>query len=213
MRIPKHSLRLFQNPVLERLTHIHPITPFLFWLPWVAFLLYRASAVGELSVRSILGVGLLGFCIWTLMEYLLHRFVFHFQSEHPAIKRFVFLLHGNHHDVPDDKTRLVMPLIASVPMAIALYLFFLIFLGSQWVDAFFAFFLLGYLWYDFTHYATHHFKPRTRLGFRVKKNHMDHHFVHHDSYWGVSSPFWDYIFGTLPERGKPPSTNQVHPNA
>jgi sterol desaturase/sphingolipid hydroxylase (fatty acid hydroxylase superfamily) len=58
---------------------------------------------------------------------------------------------------------------------------------------------VGYLCYDYIHFATHHFRPRTRVGKFLKQHHMLHHFAEHGSRWGVSSPMWDYVFGTLEE--------------
>ncbi|MCM2322727.1 MAG: sterol desaturase family protein, partial [Oligoflexia bacterium] len=50
---------------------------------------------------------------------------------------------------------------------------------------------------DYTHFAVHHFTPRTRYGKMLKQHHMLHHYVDPEARWGVSSPFWDYVFGTL----------------
>ena len=92
-----------------------------------------------------------------------------------------------------------MPPVAAMILACVLYSIFRVFLGPTFVEPFFAFFLIGYLCYDYIHYAVHHFTPRTRVGKMLKQSHMNHHFVSHDSRWGVSSPFWDYVFGTLEE--------------
>ncbi len=207
MRIPSDSMKLFQNPLMERMTHVHPSTPFIVWLPIVTLLLWNAFHALDAVSIAILGVA--GFFSWTLAEYFLHKFLFHLETENPYLKRFVFLLHGIHHAQPEDKTRLVMPPIASIPIGSALYLVFLGVFGVDKVQPFFAFFLLGYLCYDWIHYSTHHFKPQTIVGRVLKKNHMDHHFSKEEINWGVSSPLWDYVFGTRPNKVRHSSTSQV----
>ncbi len=206
-RKPYPSIRIFENPSLERLTHVHPITPLLLWTPVVAWLAYRGVAAHGFSVLAVAAWMLAGVFVWTLAEYQLHRRVFHFNARTAFQKRIQFLIHGLHHDDPNDPTRLVMPPAAAVILAALLYGFFwtlfaFLDLGVA-VDPFFAGFLIGYLLYDYTHYWIHHFTPRTRWGKWVKRHHMDHHFVHHEARWGVSSPLWDILLGTLPPSAKP----------
>jgi sterol desaturase/sphingolipid hydroxylase (fatty acid hydroxylase superfamily) len=197
MRKPYKSIQVFKNPYLERLTHVHPITPLVVWLPVVGYLIWRSFVIHNLSVSSVLVLGVLGFIVWTLAEYLLHRFVFHFEGEGPIVQRLHFLIHGLHHNDPIDPTRLVMPPVASIILALILFNLFRGLLGIEWVEPFFAFFVVGYLCYDYIHFAVHHFTPRTRVGKLLKQSHMQHHYVSPNARWGVSSPFWDYVFGTL----------------
>jgi len=190
------DIRLFKNPVLEKLTHVHPIVPLLMWGPVSGWLIWRSIAVHNLSPLRLAGLGLLAVFTWTVTEYLLHRYLFHFGARGPIGKKVIYLIHGNHHDEPMDPTRLVMPPAASLILAALFYGLFWLVWGPVWVEPFFAFFLVGYLWYDYTHFAVHHFVPRTSLGKWIKQNHMTHHFVHEDHLWGVSTPLWDFVFGT-----------------
>ena len=64
--------------------------------------------------------------------------------------------------------------------------------------AFAAGFFAGYLAYDMTHYYLHHFRPRSRLGRRLRELHMRHHFQDDTRGFGVSAPWWDHAFGTAP---------------
>src|SRR3954465_10705768 len=64
----------------------------------------------------------------------------------------------------------------------------------------FAGFILGYLFYDYTHYYVHHFVPRTDFGKRLREHHMRHHFQDHRYGYGVSSPLWDFVFRTQPRK-------------
>jgi sterol desaturase/sphingolipid hydroxylase (fatty acid hydroxylase superfamily) len=195
------SIRVFQDPRLEKLTHVHPVTPLLLWVPIVSFLYYYSFTTLHFSVSSVLLLFALGLFVWTLAEYFLHRYVFHFNATTPFQKRIQFLIHGLHHDDPNDPTRLVMPpagsLILSVPLYLAFRFIFGILGAPDATIPFFASFVIGYLCYDYIHYGVHHFKPTSKLGKMIKQHHMLHHFVDHEAKWGVSSPVWDYALGTL----------------
>jgi sterol desaturase/sphingolipid hydroxylase (fatty acid hydroxylase superfamily) len=141
-----------------------------------------------------------GILIWTLTEYWLHRLVFHWEPDHPIGSRLHFVIHGVHHDHPNDRLRLVMPPAVSVPLAaLFLWLYTLIF-GTPAAYPIFSGFIIGYLTYDYTHYHVHHHTPRTKLGKRLREQHMRHHFQDHRFGYGVSSPLWDVIFRTLPRK-------------
>lgn len=199
---PHKSIQVFQNPILEKFTHVHPITPLVLWLPVIAILIYRSVVVHDFGMAGLASMALIGLFVWTLTEYLLHRFAFHFEPTTPFQERVLFLIHGLHHDDPIDPTRLVMPPLPGIVMAAILFGVFRIILGQTYVEPFFAFFMVGYLCYDYTHFAVHHFTPRTRFGKLNKHHHMQHHYVNQGTRFGVSSPLWDVIFGTLKESKK-----------
>jgi dihydroceramide fatty acyl 2-hydroxylase len=190
------SVRLFRNDLLEALTHVHPIVPLLFWGPIAAWLLWRGYAVHRLPVTGIAGIGALGLFIWTLTEYGLHRFVFHFPAQSRAAKYLVFLFHGVHHETPRDKTRLVMPPAGGILVMFALYPMFRLVVPAPWLEPFLAFFIIGYLVYDYLHYAAHHFATRLPLLHFLKVYHLQHHYGAKGLRYGVSSPLWDRVFGT-----------------
>ncbi len=194
------TTRMFENEVLEKFSRIHPATPFVAWLPVVAWMFYRSGVSrADLSIAAMVGLFFGGLLAWTLAEYFLHRYVFHWVNDTPRGKRIHFLLHGVHHDFPNDKDRLVMPLLTSVPFAIIFYSLFVFLMGTRLAEPFFAGFVIGYLGYDGTHYAVHHFKPRTRLGKWVRRHHMLHHHNDHEGGFGVSTPLWDLVFRTMPK--------------
>ena len=199
----KSSVRVFKSDFLEKFTHVHPIIPLLVWGPVVLSCSYVSLIINLIPPSVFLVVGLVGFFSWTLAEYLLHRYLFHFERDTPLGRRMHFLLHGIHHEDPQDPTRLVMPPLLAIPIGASLFLIFRTVLGPVWTYPFYAFFIFGYLCYDYMHYAHHHFSPRSRVGIRLKKNHMNHHYVETDAFWGVSSPIWDYVFGTAGST-KPP---------
>jgi sterol desaturase/sphingolipid hydroxylase (fatty acid hydroxylase superfamily) len=201
----EEPVRLFQSSFLEFFTHISPIVVLIIWAPVVLFFLVRSFLMlpaGALWVQIPVGI-LAGVFIWTLTEYVVHRFVFHFHAKSPGLQKFFFLFHGVHHYQPQCKTRLVMPPIVSIPLAALFYgIFYLavdrLFGAPSWVPALFAGFILGYLVYDMIHYATHHFPMRSGYLKFLKRYHMQHHFKTPEKRFGVSSPLWDKVFGTMP---------------
>jgi sterol desaturase/sphingolipid hydroxylase (fatty acid hydroxylase superfamily) len=196
------TCRMFESDFLEWFSRIHPITPFVAWSPLVAYVSYRIFARGELAWYTVAGFVFGGFLFWTLTEYVMHRYVFHWMKDTPRGRRIHFLLHGVHHDYPNDGDRLVMPLGFSAPLAAAFYALFYFTMGPRLGEPFYLGFVLGYLFYDGSHYAIHHFKQRTRLGKWIKRHHMLHHHLDHDGGFGVSTPLWDVVFRTMPQPKK-----------
>ena len=120
------------------------------------------------------------------------------------MERIAFLFHGVHHAQPQCKTRLVMPPVVSIPLAALFFgLFYLVFAvifkAPQLIAPVFSGFIIGYLIYDLTHYATHHFAMRAGYAKYIKRYHMQHHYKTPDKRFGVSSPLWDMVFNTKPE--------------
>ncbi len=192
----KASPPMFRSPLLDRFTRVHPAVPVLLYLPViVALLVLGVAAVGFLNALALL-IG--GYAVWTLTEYWLHRVVFHFEPEDGIGAKLHWMIHGVHHDHPNDPMRLVMPPSASIPLALIFTAIFYVVLGGDYFLAFTAGFLAGYLAYDMVHYAVHHHTPRTRAGKKLRELHMRHHFQDHDRGFGVSAPYWDSVFRTKP---------------
>ena len=190
---------LFRNRFLDFFSRIHPVVPALIYAPTCAILVTLGVRGGEVTMSSILLIAA-GFGIWTLAEYWLHRKVFHWEPDHPIGSRLHFIIHGVHHDHPNDRMRLVMPPGASIPLALLFFGAFWLVFGLPTGYPLFAGFLAGYLIYDYTHYWLHHFVPKSKLGKQLREQHMRHHFQDHRYGFGVSSPIWDAVFGTLPRR-------------
>ena len=198
-------VRLFQSNFLEFFTHISPIVVLIIWVPLVAFFVVRSILTLPAAASWLqIPIGMLaGVFIWTLTEYVVHRFVFHYHAKSPGLQRIFFLFHGVHHYQPQCKTRLVMPPVVSIPMAVLFYGIFYLVVGvligaPSWVSPLFAGFILGYVVYDMIHYATHHFPMRSGYLKFLKRYHMQHHFKTPEKRFGVSSPLWDKVFGTMP---------------
>jgi dihydroceramide fatty acyl 2-hydroxylase len=189
------TCRMFETPIIEGFSRVHPVMPFVFWLPILGFFIH-ASFTGGLAAPAVFVAIVGGVLTWSLTEYVLHRWVFHFMTPTYAGRRFYFVLHGVHHDFQLDTTRLVMPLGVSIPMGVAVYWLLRLPLGPVWIDPIFVGFGIGYLAYDGIHYATHHFRMTSRIGGWLKRYHMVHHNTGENARWGVSSPLWDLVFGT-----------------
>src|SRR3954452_5727899 len=186
---------MFENRWLDRLSRVHPATPLVIYVPVIALLLVAAAA--RMSAPAILGALVAGYLVWTLTEYWLHRVVFHFEPEHPLGARLHWIIHGVHHDHPNDPKRLVMPPGASVPLALAFVGLFRWVFGPDAWTAVTAGFLAGYLVYDELHYYLHHRVPTTAAGRRLRELHMRHHFQDDTHGYGISAPYWDRVFGTF----------------
>jgi sterol desaturase/sphingolipid hydroxylase (fatty acid hydroxylase superfamily) len=189
---------MFENPLLELASRVHPAVPPLLYLPVVAICLVLAIGRDDLAVPSVIGIFLLGLASWTLAEYLLHRFVFHFEPDTRWGRRLHFIIHGVHHEYPHDPMRLVMPPSVSVPLAILVFLLYRLLLGPAWSLPFFAGFLVGYLIYDMTHFHIHHHRSDNRLSLALRRYHYRHHFQQSDRGYGVTSSLWDRVFRTVP---------------
>ena len=189
---------MFENRLLDKLSRVHPSVPVIIFVPIVT--VFTVLALGRMGVLETVAWAAGGYVFWTLTEYWLHRVVFHFEPEAGIGARLHWIIHGVHHDHPNDPLRLVMPPSVSVPLALAFYGLFVLVLGTPWANVFAAGFLAGYLLYDMTHYHVHHHRPRTRLGKLMRELHMRHHFQDDTRGFGVSAPFWDYVFGTPQKR-------------
>lgn len=199
------SPRLFRVDWIEKhLSRVRPWQVVAAWVPVLAWFLAGALRDPALGTARVALGGLGGLVLWTLLEYLLHRWVFHFAPD-PASelqRDLSFLVHGVHHHWPYDGDRLVMPPAAAVVIGFAVGIPMRALLGATWFAPAFAGLLAGYLWYDLTHYAVHHLRPRTALGEMQRRNHMIHHFKRPDRLFGVTTPLWDLVFGTWTADGR-----------
>ena len=192
------SPRMFDNDLLDKVSRVHWTVPPILFVPVIVALLVIGLIDRTAALTPVWVLG--GYVFWTLTEYWLHRIVFHFEPDHPIGQRLHFIIHGVHHDHPNDPLRLVMPPSLSIPLAALFVYGFYLVLGSPAFMPFGAGFLGGYLAYDMLHFHVHHRRPTTALGRRLRELHMRHHFQDHERGYGVSAPFWDHVFGTAPKK-------------
>jgi sterol desaturase/sphingolipid hydroxylase (fatty acid hydroxylase superfamily) len=191
------SPRMFENSLLDKVSRVHPSVPPILFLPTITFMVVM-GLIKDAGWATLLWIAA-GYLFWTLTEYWLHRIVFHFEPEKGIGARLHWIIHGVHHDHPNDPMRLVMPPSVSIPLAALFIGAFYLVAGSPAFLPFGAGFLAGYLYYDMLHYHVHHHRPTTALGKRLRELHMRHHFQDHETGYGVSAPFWDHVFGTAPK--------------
>jgi len=190
----KESVRMFRSGLLEALSKVHFSVPLIIYIPVILYFSYKALWVAAVGLPAFLLFVLIGILVWTLTEYILHRFVFHFVPKSRWGLRMHFIFHGVHHDYPNDAMRLVMPPSVSIPLAFGFYFLFSLFLSPGQLWSFFPGFVGGYLFYDISHYALHHFNFKSRFWKKLKKHHMQHHYADASKGYGVSSDFWDKVF-------------------
>jgi 4-hydroxysphinganine ceramide fatty acyl 2-hydroxylase len=189
----QESVRMFKSDFLEALSKVHFFVPLIVYVPVVIYCIYKAIAA-SIGILPFFESFICGLFIWTFVEYILHRFIFHYMPKPQWAKRLHFIFHGVHHDYPSDAKRLVMPPSASIPLAVGFFFLFNAVLPPNYVYAFFPAFILGYLVYDISHYAIHHFNFKGNFWKKIKQHHMLHHYQDPTKGYGVSSPLWDKIF-------------------
>ena len=196
------NIRLFHNEAMEALSHVHPIIPGLMYLPLIGYFV-TAALLQHAAWYAVVAMMAIGLLCWTLVEYLLHRLFFHFTPRGRWQERMFYVFHGIHHDDPNDATRLVMPPVVSIPLAVIFYGLYTIMMGHAAGSIFFSGFVLGYLAYDYTHFYIHHGAPTSAWGKLLRRQHYLHHHAHDGFNFGVSTPLWDFIFGTYVARAQP----------
>jgi sterol desaturase/sphingolipid hydroxylase (fatty acid hydroxylase superfamily) len=170
-------------------------------LVFAGALLYWSASHTSLSIWQTTAMFFLGVLAFTWVEYNVHRYVFHMSTYTALRKKMQYVAHGVHHEFPRDKDRLAMPPLLSITIATILLLFFRLVLGDL-VFSFLPGFLVGYAGYLSVHYIVHAYQPPRNFFRRLWTNHSIHHYKDGDSIFGVSSPLWDYIYGTLPSDKK-----------
>lgn len=193
-------IRLFRSGLLERLTVISPRAFALTWLAVLALVLFESW--GTARIPASIGLPLLGLLIWTLFEYAMHRFVFHMKPRSDFGRWLVFLTHGNHHALPNDPYRNLMPPIVSFPILGAFWVAFVLLLGPAGSLAFLGF-AIGYVFYDSVHYACHQFSMRGPVLRHLRRHHIRHHYARHEGNYAITAILWDRVLGTdIPAKGR-----------
>ena len=185
---------MFDQGFLEWFTWVHPIVVPAVYVPAAVWTFWLGLSAGVSVAAACLCVAL-GILSWTLMEYLIHRFSFHFAPRGRAGVILAYLIHGVHHAYPEDHRRWITPPSVSFPIAVILYVAFSYVLG-RFIGPFASGVALGYLAYDLLHYVIHAGSMTSRVGRFLRSYHMQHHYATPERRFGVSSPFWDYVFRT-----------------
>jgi sterol desaturase/sphingolipid hydroxylase (fatty acid hydroxylase superfamily) len=173
------------------------LSPFICYVPLaggLCFWAWHAAGLSEVAKPALMAGGLL---VWTLIEYLLHRFLLHYRPPAPALLSIVEKLHLGHHRDPQDEVKITVPVSGSLPIAGGLLVLFRLTAGSWEMAA-----LLmtgsvaGYLYYEAVHFWIHCGSRGGRWLGQRRANHFFHHFKDQTRCFGVSTPLWDLVMGT-----------------
>ncbi|XP_060932428.1 fatty acid 2-hydroxylase [Limanda limanda] len=208
-------IRLFGNSLLEAGTKTSwywvPVVwlPIVFYLSWYCFTTL-AQGTTRIALTSDVSLSLhtsifpllflTGWFLWSLVEYCIHRFVFHMKP--PAHNYYLitlhFLLHGQHHKSPFDGARLVFPPGLASLVVGSFYVLLQHSLPEILGKSVFVGGLCGYVVYDMIHYYLHYGSPkRGSYMYSLKAYHVKHHFEHQRAGFGITTTFWDHPFNTV----------------
>jgi sterol desaturase/sphingolipid hydroxylase (fatty acid hydroxylase superfamily) len=193
----KGTGKLFENKILESLTRTRFFVPVSFFYVAGLCCLILAYWLPQTSLMKFFWLFPLGMLGFTLVEYIMHRFLFHLDTSTEARAKFQYSVHGVHHEFPRDKDRLVMPIVLSIPLSALFGLLFVALMGLNGI-IFFGGFVSGYSTYLYIHYAIHAMKPPKNFLKYLWKHHSMHHYASEGTAYGVSIPLWDFVFGTMP---------------
>ena len=187
-------IRLFRNEKLEELTLVTPLIFASTWAVVLAVALY--ASWGAASIGPAVLLVLLGLLIWSIFEYAMHRFVFHWKTTSRLGNVLVFLAHGNHHADPNDPLRNLMPPLVSVGISGSIWALLYLLLGPIGSVIFLGF-GIGYVVYDSVHYACHQKSMRWRVLRDLRRHHIRHHHAKQEGNYAITAIFWDWVFGTM----------------
>lgn len=195
----KGTKQLFANPILEKLSRTHISVPLTVFFLYSGGLLYWSITHTSLDPWKTTGLFAAGLIAFTWVEYNVHRYVFHMPTYSKFREKLQYTMHGVHHEFPKDKDRLAMPPLLSITISTILLLLLRLVMGDL-VFAFLPGFLVGYAAYLGVHYMVHAYQPPKNAFKSLWVNHSVHHYKHGEYVFGVSSPLWDYIYGTMREK-------------
>lgn len=191
--------QLFKNEWLEKLSRTHIAVPLIIFFSYAAGLLFWNIKNTSLQPVTTIALFLVGLIAFTWVEYMMHRYVFHMKTYTTARARLQYTLHGVHHEFPKDKDRLAMPPLLSITIGTVLLLVLKVLIGD-FVFAFLPGFMVGYACYLAIHYMVHAYTPPKNFLKVLWVNHSIHHYKDGEEVFGVSSPLWDYVYGTMAKK-------------
>lgn len=179
----------------------HPIIPTVLFGALAATFIWLAQKQHPLSLWGILGGLLGGLFLWTLIEYALHRFVFHFTPKREPWRTLFSSLHLDHHrDTQDPGLIIAPPVVALSDSLIIFGILYLLTWNGPLALLLLAGIDLGYIFYEWVHYGVHQFNWNGGLWGYYKRYHFHHHFQKPAEGYGVTSPLWDLLLKTAEHR-------------
>jgi len=206
IRMPSHlkaqkeeKAKLYNNKLIEFVSKAPFGVPHIMWVIVAIAFIWYAIVYTELSLVNVVVICIAGALFWTFAEYVIHRFLYHTETNSENILEFQMSMHGFHHHYPKDPERLAMPPIPGLVLGAVFFGFFYLIMGIYAV-AFFPGFMLGYDAYITIHYYQHRIKsPNYKPWKKLWQHHKAHHYSNPYSAFGVSTRLWDVVFGTMPK--------------
>lgn len=182
--------------LLDKLTKMHYIVPFIVYIPVIIFFVWRALVVKQMSAIHFLWLIPLVTVFWSWLEYVLHKHFLHRKAEGSSTIEIVNRIHEAHHQYPNDSNRLAVHIWVSLPGAFVFYGICRLIFPVNLVDAASASLVFYYLVYEFAHVSAHKINSKNPLLLKIKKHHLKHHFQDDQKGFGFTSGVWDALFGT-----------------
>ena len=186
-------VKFFKNPILNSLSHTSLSTVIIIFTPVALYFLFQSYK--HHSVFAIILAALLGLFLWSFVEYITHRFTFHFKLNNKKLKYLHSIFHLAHHVYPHDKTKYQALLILTLPAGILYYFIFNMIFGAL-SEPIFAGFITGYIIYEYVHFSSHKLNLPSKISKRLKQHHMRHHYFDDSKNFGVTTSLWDHVFNT-----------------
>jgi hypothetical protein len=187
MKPQQKTGRIFTSKLLESMTRTHIALPLtIFYGTAIGLLVYSIFWL-EISFWSCFWIFMCGFILFTLLEYGIHKFIFHMETNTAFRKKMQYSFHGIHHDYPKDRSRLAMPPVLSIVLALIFYQLYRLLFDDFGVPLASGF-LAGYASYLCVHYVVHAFRPPGNFLKILWTHHAIHHYKEPDRAFGVSSP-------------------------
>jgi len=173
-------------------------TPIWLFVPLGVF--FITQGWGEYSLWVNIFVVVLGYVLWTAFEYYMHRILFHSVYKSKKLMKIRNAIHWIHHGAPKAQMRIGMTLVATLCFLVIFFILFRLLFGASLGYIASGAFLIGYVWYDFMHYAIHQFNFKVKWFQELRDHHDIHHYINPDSCYGVSTKLWDWVFHSFNEK-------------
>ena len=174
----------------------HPGWPLFLWGPISLTSIVLGVVNQGLDLWPVVAIGAIALLVWSLFEYVTHRFLLHPSEKFRRMDRWAYFAHGKHHDEPDNRVFALVPPLNSIMIFIPLLAIFHLIVPPYAIAVFTGFFLVGYLAYEYIHLSLHHAAPKTHLGRYFRRHHLTHHAHGREGNFGVSTPLWDFLLGS-----------------
>jgi sterol desaturase/sphingolipid hydroxylase (fatty acid hydroxylase superfamily) len=184
-----------RNQQVDRFQLYKPYTFYTIVLFIMHFAVIRSGESSLVAAAPLFVVGLL---TWGLYEYSIHRWVLHREPKTEGFNLPGNLTHLRHHADPNSLQRLNVQLSESIPVCVVYFLAAWALAGSwQAATHLYTGLMAGYFFYEYLDFQAHHGTSRGRLTRYFRKYHLQHHHYDATVRFGVTSPIFDYLFGTF----------------